>query len=338
MSGSYAYHSGDVPGLTGAYHYGDGGLGILGSLIPSSGDSGPSYLFASLSLPADANKEYYGPLGTLPSGLTISVDENGAVTAAANDGTYVVPFDLYENGVKLGSTSFTLNYGAVASTINLAGANSSESSTSSTGAATATPASAGTVNLVGANASETSTSSAGSATVTPAAQVINLIGANGTETSTTSTAAATVTPAAKTVSLTASSTDETSTSSTGLVLAVTPPLSVNPRMMYVAGSMANFHPKRAAEREVFTVDFSPILAAGEAITSAVWSITAVDGSDPSASAMVSGEARPNGALVSQFIMGGVPGVVYAPVCTAQTSEGQALVLPEYGAGLLEVTL
>jgi hypothetical protein len=39
-----------------------------------------------------------------------------------------------------------------------------------------------------------------------------------------------------------------------------------------------------------------------------------------------------------MIGSGVPGVRYAPICTAQTSNGQTLILPEYGNGQLEVTL
>lgn len=100
----------------------------------------------------------------------------------------------------------------------------------------------------------------------------------------------------------------------------------------------NFAPKRAAETEVFTVDFVNKLLPGETITSATWSITPVDGADPSASAMIQGAASVNGSAVSQIITGGVPGVRYAPTCTAQTSAGQTLVLPVYGDGQLSVTL
>jgi len=34
----------------------------------------------------------------------------------------------------------------------------------------------------------------------------------------------------------------------------------------------------------------------------------------------------------------VPGLRYAPTCTAMTSDGQTLVLPEYGQGYLDITL
>jgi hypothetical protein len=100
----------------------------------------------------------------------------------------------------------------------------------------------------------------------------------------------------------------------------------------------NFTPKRATETEVFTVDFAPLLAVGETIASAVWTSTVVDGIDPTPNATISGVSTISGTNVSNKITAGIPGVRYAPICTAQTSMGQTLVLPEYGYGLLRVTL
>lgn len=102
--------------------------------------------------------------------------------------------------------------------------------------------------------------------------------------------------------------------------------------------MNDFSPKRAAEVEVFTVDFAPLLATGVTISNPVWSITAVTGNDPSAASMIQGAASISGSKVSQEIGGGVPGLRYAPICKVTTSDGQTLILPEYGQGLLEVTL
>lgn len=99
----------------------------------------------------------------------------------------------------------------------------------------------------------------------------------------------------------------------------------------------NFSPKRATETEILTVDFAALLATGETIASAVWTSTVVSGSDTNPSAMIQGTASISGSKVSQVITAGVPGARYAPICTAQTST-QTLVLPEYGDGLLEVTL
>lgn len=98
----------------------------------------------------------------------------------------------------------------------------------------------------------------------------------------------------------------------------------------------DFSPKRAMEVEVFTVDFSALLGTGETITSAVWTCSVKEGADASASSMIRGSASVSGAKVSQSIGGGVAGVFYAPICTATTSAGQTLILPEPGYGLLSV--
>ena len=98
----------------------------------------------------------------------------------------------------------------------------------------------------------------------------------------------------------------------------------------------DFTPKRATEQEVFTVDFSGLLGASETITSAVWSNTVIRGIDVTPNTMIQGSATITGALVSQVIKGGIAGNFYAPICTAQTSSGQVLILPEYGNGILQV--
>lgn len=108
--------------------------------------------------------------------------------------------------------------------------------------------------------------------------------------------------------------------------------------LYTGGQSMNFSPKRAAETEIFAVDFAPLLAVSETIQSAVWTSTVVDGIDPSPNATISGVASISGTKVSGKITAGIPGVRYAPICTVQTSLGQTLVLPEYGHGLLLVTL
>jgi hypothetical protein len=107
--------------------------------------------------------------------------------------------------------------------------------------------------------------------------------------------------------------------------------------LYIA-QQGNFTPKRAAEVEIFGVDFADELAPGETITSAAWSMMPVDGVDPDANTMIQGSEQMIGSISAQRIGGGVPGVRYAPICTAQTSFGQTLVLPEFGQGQLEVTL
>jgi hypothetical protein len=97
----------------------------------------------------------------------------------------------------------------------------------------------------------------------------------------------------------------------------------------------NFTPKRAAEVETYSVDFSPLLKDGVTITSASWTVTTVHGTDKT-SDMLDGGAEISGGQVHQRIGGGVPGLTYVPICTAQTSDGQTLILPDPGYGYLPV--
>lgn len=96
-------------------------------------------------------------------------------------------------------------------------------------------------------------------------------------------------------------------------------------------------PKRAGETEIFTVDFANLLGAGETIVSAPWSNSVIRGTDPSPNAMIQGAATITGTKVSQKITAGVPSNLYSPVCTATTSLGQVLILPDSGNGLLHVS-
>lgn len=91
--------------------------GVLGALIPSTGTSGPAYLYPSLNLPDDSDNEYQGYITSLPAGVTFFANEDTSFTASANDGVYAIPWDLYENGVYLGSTSLTLQIGSSSASI-----------------------------------------------------------------------------------------------------------------------------------------------------------------------------------------------------------------------------
>jgi hypothetical protein len=108
---SYKYGSSLVPG---AYHYGGGGLGVLGSAVPSSGDNGAGYLYNDLSLPADAGKEVRGLIETFPVGLaTFDVFEDSSFTASGPDGVYTFTYRLYVDGVDSGTAIGTITIGSV---------------------------------------------------------------------------------------------------------------------------------------------------------------------------------------------------------------------------------
>ena len=98
----------------------------------------------------------------------------------------------------------------------------------------------------------------------------------------------------------------------------------------------DFTPKRVGETEVMTVDFADLLGEGETILSASWNMRVKTGADPAASSMIQGSVTVMGTKVSQMVTAGVAGVRYEPLCTALTSLGQVLELPDPDEGLLLV--
>jgi hypothetical protein len=86
--------------LTSAYP----GLGVPGSLVPSSGDSGPAYLYNDLALPADANAEVTGRILSWPSAGTLTVNEDSSfIFSGASDGSYSFTYQARFDGVDIGS-------------------------------------------------------------------------------------------------------------------------------------------------------------------------------------------------------------------------------------------
>lgn len=87
--------------------------GVLGSLIPSTGNDGAGYAYNDLSLPADANKEIRGKLTAWPSAGTLFAYEDTSFTfTGAPDGIYTFQYQLYVDGVATGSpTTATLTVG-----------------------------------------------------------------------------------------------------------------------------------------------------------------------------------------------------------------------------------
>jgi len=90
---SYRYGTSLVPG---AYHYGRGGLGIAGALVPGAGTDGASALFYSLSLPADSAVEVRGFVTRWPTNGTLLIAEDGTFTYTGS--TDYFDFQLYADG------------------------------------------------------------------------------------------------------------------------------------------------------------------------------------------------------------------------------------------------
>lgn len=91
--------------------------------------------------------------------------------------------------------------------------------------------------------------------------------------------------------------------------------------------------KLLGESKTVTFDFTSVLAASETISTKTVTNAVYSGTDASPSSMVSGSASSSGAVVSQLIIGGTVGVIYAMTCTITTSASQTLLATGYLAVL-----
>lgn len=96
----------DTPLITGAYHFGNRGLGVLGSEIASTGTNGPGYIYGDLSLPADANKEYSGYVETPPGVGTFFAFEDSSYIYEGPSTSFT--YRLREDGVDKGTGTITI--------------------------------------------------------------------------------------------------------------------------------------------------------------------------------------------------------------------------------------
>src|SRR5574343_342108 len=99
--------------LTGAYHFGVGGLGVRGDEVPSTGTHGAGYLYNDITLPGEAADEFYGYITSPPVGLTtFFAYEDSSFSAAGPDGVYSCTYAGYKNGASYGSATATFTIGA----------------------------------------------------------------------------------------------------------------------------------------------------------------------------------------------------------------------------------
>ena len=97
-----------------------------------------------------------------------------------------------------------------------------------------------------------------------------------------------------------------------------------------------FQPRTPTSTRFETFDFTSLLASGETINTASVAVTVVSGTDAAPSGLLSGVASITGALVKQLFTGGLSGVTYGFVCTANTSLGQSLQLSAYMAVVVDL--
>lgn len=93
---------------------GETGLGVLAENIPSTGDSGASFLYNDVSLPADNGKEIRGEIMTQPSaGLLVAYEDGSFEFSGAPDSTYTFTYRLFIDGVSSGDYTVTLAVGTI---------------------------------------------------------------------------------------------------------------------------------------------------------------------------------------------------------------------------------
>lgn len=96
---------------------GETGLGVLAENIPSTGDSGASFLYNDVSLPADNGKEIRGEILTQPSsGFLVAYEDGSFEFSGAPDGTYTFTYRLFIDGVSSGDYTVTLAVGTTGGT------------------------------------------------------------------------------------------------------------------------------------------------------------------------------------------------------------------------------
>jgi len=77
--------------------------------------------------------------------------------------------------------------------------------------------------------------------------------------------------------------------------------------------------KLTTESELFSFDFSQVLAASETISTASCSVLVMDGTDTNPNAILSGSATVSGSKANQRVQNGVSEVTYRLVMTITTS-------------------
>lgn len=98
--------------ITGAVVVGDPGLGVLAEMVPSTGEHGAGYLYASLEFPADTGKEVRGLITTWPTLGTLTAFEDSSFEYDGPSDTFA--FQMYVDGVAVGTPqTVTIMVGAI---------------------------------------------------------------------------------------------------------------------------------------------------------------------------------------------------------------------------------
>lgn len=104
--------------ITGACVVGNRGLGIVGAEImatTATGDDGAGFLYNDLTSADDA-KEIRGLIVTPPSSGTFTAYEDGSFSMTGTSGAFSFTYQLYVDGVAVGTASVVMQDGAVITT------------------------------------------------------------------------------------------------------------------------------------------------------------------------------------------------------------------------------
>lgn len=176
---SYRFDS--TPLIAGAYMWGNRGHGVLAEDIPSTGESGPSYLFNDLTFPADNGKEIRGEIIALPSAGTFTADEYGRFEhTGASDGDYTTQYRLYVDGADQGTAFIYTSFGGDTATVTATQAAQtsvvSATSTAPSGSSTIIATQAAQTSVVAATSEAPPLSYSASVTATQAPQTASIAG------------------------------------------------------------------------------------------------------------------------------------------------------------------
>lgn len=94
----------DTPLIADSLIFGNTGHGVLAQDIPSTGDSGASFLYDDITLPADNNKSIRALVSNRPVVGNLFIYEDGTFTATGfPDGIHTFNYQLLVDGVATGS-------------------------------------------------------------------------------------------------------------------------------------------------------------------------------------------------------------------------------------------
>jgi hypothetical protein len=106
--------------ISGVVVVGVAGHGVLGALVPTTGDDGGSLIDSYLTRPHDDNVEGRVLVTAVSSGVTIQADETGAATITVpGDGSHWIDYQIFKAGALFATDRLDINVGTSTGAINV---------------------------------------------------------------------------------------------------------------------------------------------------------------------------------------------------------------------------